>query len=617
MKFFKNKKNIALLGFFVLALFIFNYSEDTEQQDVFKNLDNPEIISYSDLIFFSNDKSLNEIYIDGQKLIGQYNNGDFFTTNIPFDSDIYTKLGENGANVVIANRLDRGPGFIDLLLFFSPILLVIGFLFFMIRGIKGSGGPLGAIGKSKAKLLKADDHIVTFKDVAGVEEAKNDLEEIVDFLKDPKKFSALGGRIPKGVLLSGSPGTGKTLLARAVAGEANVPFFSISGSDFVEMFVGVGASRVRDMFKKAKENAPCIIFIDEIDAVGRHRGAGVGGGNDEREQTLNQILVGMDGFEENEGVILIAATNRPDVLDSALIRPGRFDRHVNVSLPNLMGRVHILGVHLKKCKVDKNLNLMTIARGTPGFSGADLSNLVNEAALKAARKNLKEISLKDLEEARDKIIMGTEQKTMIMSDEEKKITAFHEAGHTLIALKTKGNDPLHKVSIIPRGRALGVTVSLPDREKYGYRKSEIIERLQMLFGGRVAERIIFGDDEITTGAGDDLRRATDLARRMVTEWGMSDALGHLYCVSDNKESTFKVFSETTSTMIDMEIMDILDCAENKTENILKNNIDDLKLLANALLEYETLDVHQIKHLLKERDFSNLPSKISLESELSN
>jgi len=460
-------------------------------------------------------------------------------------------------------------------------------------------------GKSRPRILTERLGRVTIEDVAGIDEAKQELEEVVDFLKDPQKFQRLGGKIPKGVLLIGPPGTGKTLLARAIAGEANVPFFTISGSDFVEMFVGVGASRVRDMFEQGKKNAPCIIFIDEIDAVGRHRGAGLGGGNDEREQTLNQLLVEMDGFEANEGVMLIAATNRPDVLDPALLRPGRFDRQVVVPNPDVLGREQIIKVHMRKVPLAPDVDARIIARGTPGFSGADLANLVNEAALLAARKNKRLVTMAEFEDAKDKVMMGTERRSMVMTEEEKTLTAYHEAGHALVALKVPKHDPLHKVTIIPRGRALGLTMSLPERDRYGFSKIEIECKLAMMFGGRVAEEIQFGPENVTTGAGDDIRQATDWARRMVTEFGFSEKLGPLR-YSDNEEEVFlghsvtqrKNVSDATAALIDSEIRAIIEVAEGAARKILVKERAGLDAIAEALLEYETLSGEEIKGLLR-------------------
>ena len=485
------------------------------------------------------------------------------------------------------------------------ILLIGVWIFFMRQMQSGGGKGVMGFGKSRARLLTESQGRVTFDDVAGIDEAKEELEEIVEFLKEPQKFQRLGGKIPKGALLVGPPGTGKTLLARAIAGEANVPFFSISGSDFVEMFVGVGASRVRDMFEQAKKNAPCIVFVDEIDAVGRRRGAGLGGGNDEREQTLNQLLVEMDGFETNEGVILIGATNRPDVLDPALLRPGRFDRQVVVSNPDILGREKILRVHMRKVPLGPDVNARTIARGTPGFSGADLANLINEAALLAARKGKRVVSMFEFEESKDKVMMGSERRSMVMTEEEKRLTAYHEGGHTLVALHMPGHDPLHKVTIIPRGRALGVTMSLPEKDRYSYSRKELIARLAMMFGGRISEELVFGEENVTTGASDDIKQATGLARRMVTEWGMSDKLGPLR-YSDNEEEVFlghsvtqrKNVSDATAKVIDEEIRRYIDDAGNNARRILTDHRDDLDTIADGLLEYETLTADDIEHLLK-------------------
>jgi len=480
-------------------------------------------------------------------------------------------------------------------------------------------------GKSRAKLLNENKDKVTFRDVAGIDEAKAELEEIVEFLKDPTKFQRLGGKIPKGALLVGPPGTGKTLLARAIAGEANVPFFSISGSDFVEMFVGVGASRVRDMFEQGKKNAPCIIFIDEIDAVGRHRGAGLGGGNDEREQTLNQLLVEMDGFDATEGVILIAATNRPDVLDPALLRPGRFDRQVVVPNPDIKGRNKILEVHTRKLALAPDVDITVIARGTPGFSGADLANLANEAALLAARRNKRLVTMLDFEDAKDKVLMGAERRSMVMSQKEKELTAYHEAGHALVGVFTPGNDPLHKVTIIPRGRALGVTMNLPERDRYSETKTEMKAKLAMMFGGRVAEEIIFGKENVTSGASNDILQATQKARAMVVEWGMSDILGPLK-YSENEEDVFlgrsvtqrTSMSDETAKLIDKEIRKLIDNAENHAKKVLKKNIKHLHNLAKALLEFETMSGDEVRELIKKGKFKtkNTSSKSDINKKTS-
>jgi len=490
-----------------------------------------------------------------------------------------------------------------------PILLLIAVWIYFMRQMQGAGGGRGAMsfGKSRARLLGEDQVSVTFADVAGVEEAKEEVVEIVDFLKDPSKFQRLGGKIPKGVLMVGSPGTGKTLLARAIAGEAKVPFFTISGSDFVEMFVGVGASRVRDMFDQAKKHAPCIIFIDEIDAVGRHRGAGLGGGHDEREQTLNQLLVEMDGFEGNEGVIVIAATNRPDVLDPALLRPGRFDRQVVVPLPDVRGREQILKVHMRKVPIDGNVKPQIIARGTPGFSGADLANLVNEAALLAARANKRTVTMEEFDKAKDKIMMGAERRSMVMSDAEKKLTAYHESGHAIVGLLVPDHDPVYKVTIIPRGRALGVTMFLPEEDRYSYSKQRLMSQIKSLFGGRLAEELIFGPAYVTTGASNDIERATDIARNMVTKWGLSNKLGPLTYTEDDGEvflgrsvTRHKQVSDVTAHAIDEEIRDLIDTCYNEAKTILQQNEDKLHLMAEALIKYETLGELQIRDVMSGR-----------------
>ncbi len=500
---------------------------------------------------------------------------------------------------------DNVPSLFGVLISWFPMLLLIGVWIFFMRQMQGGGGRAMGFGKSRARLLTEKVGRITFEDVAGIDEAKQELEEIVEYLKDPQKFQRLGGKIPKGVLLVGPPGTGKTLLARAIAGEANVPFFTISGSDFVEMFVGVGASRVRDMFEQGKKNAPCIIFIDEIDAVGRHRGAGLGGGNDEREQTLNQLLVEMDGFEANEGVILIAATNRPDVLDPALLRPGRFDRQVVVPNPDVVGREKILKVHMRKVPLASDVDAKIIARGTPGFSGADLANLVNEAALMAARRGKRSVAMGEFEQAKDKVMMGAERRSMVMTEDEKKLTAYHESGHALCMLYAEGHEPLHKVTIIPRGRALGITMYLPERDKYSQSKLEIKAMVASLFGGRVAEELIFGTERVTTGAADDIRRATYLARRMVTEFGFSEKLGPLR-YSENEEEVFlghsvtqrKNVSDATARVIDEEIRRIVDEGEQTARDILTTRLDELHALAKGLLEYETLSADEIRRIIK-------------------
>ena len=545
-----------------------------------------------------------EVTIQGKKITGHYRDGRNFSTYAPEDPNLVNRLNDRGVRITAAPP-DEGSPFWSILISWFPMLLILGIWFLFMRQMQSGGGKAMGFGKSKARLLTEKSGRVTFEDVAGIDEAKQELEEIVEFLKDPHKFQRLGGKIPKGCLLVGPPGTGKTLLARAIAGEANVPFFTISGSDFVEMFVGVGASRVRDMFEQGKKNAPCIIFIDELDAVGRHRGAGLGGGNDEREQTLNQLLVEMDGFESNEGVILIAATNRPDVLDPALLRPGRFDRQVVVPNPDILGREKILKVHMRKVPLGTDVDARVIARGTPGFSGADLANLVNEAALLAARAGKRLVGMLDFEAAKDKVMMGAERRSMVMTDDEKKLTAYHEAGHAIVGLHMPKTDPLHKVTIIPRGRALGLTMQLPERDKLSQSKTEIESLLAILYGGRVAEELIFGQENITTGAGSDIQRATGLARRMVTEFGFSTKLGPLR-YSDNQEEVFlghsvtqtKNVSDATAKLIDEEIRRFIDEAEENARRILKEYAQDLEKLAQALLEYETLSGKEVEALLK-------------------
>lgn len=527
-----------------------------------------------------------------------------FTAVTPNNQDdLVKRLEQQGASISVKSA--SGNLFTGLLLNALPILLLIGVWIFFMRQMQGGARGAMGFGKSKARLLTENKNRVTFEDVAGVDEAKEELTEIVDFLKDPQKFQRLGGKIPKGALLIGPPGTGKTLIARAVAGEAGVPFFTISGSDFVEMFVGVGASRVRDMFEQAKKNAPCIIFIDEIDAVGRHRGAGLGGGNDEREQTLNQLLVEMDGFEANEGIILIAATNRPDVLDPALLRPGRFDRQVVVPNPDINGRERILRVHMKNVPLAADVDVKVIARGTPGFSGADLANLVNEAALMAARKNRRMVTMRDFEDAKDKVMMGAERRSMVMTEDEKKLTAYHEGGHALVALNVPATDPVHKATIIPRGRALGMVMQLPERDKFSMSYEQMTSRLAILFGGRVAEEIIFGKDKITSGASSDISQATKLARAMVTKWGFSDRLGSVE-YGENQEEVFlghsvarnQNVSEETAKIIDEEVRRLVEGGEQEARRILTEKLDELHTLAKALLEYETLTGDEIVNALK-------------------
>ncbi|MDB5735523.1 MAG: ATP-dependent metalloprotease FtsH, partial [Alphaproteobacteria bacterium] len=547
-----------------------------------------------------------KVTFQGDAVKGELVSGTQFTTIVPNnDATLWPTLKAHKVDTAVSPADDGMPSLLAIFINWFPMLLIFGVWVFFLRQMQSGGGKAMGFGKSRAKLLTERQGRVTFEDVAGVDEAKDDLKEIVDFLRDPQKFQRLGGRIPKGVLLVGPPGTGKTLLARAIAGEANVPFFTISGSDFVEMFVGVGASRVRDMFEQAKKNSPCIVFIDEIDAVGRHRGAGLGGGNDEREQTLNQLLVEMDGFEANESVILIAATNRPDVLDPALLRPGRFDRHVVVPNPDLAGREKILRVHLRKVPLAPDVDPRTIARGTPGFSGADLANLVNEGALLAARRGKRVVTMSELEDAKDKVMMGAERRSMAMSDEEKKLTAYHEAGHALIAITVEGSDPIHKATIIPRGRALGMVMRLPERDALSLTRQKMLADLAVAFGGRLAEEIVFGHDKVTTGAQSDIEQATRMARAMVTRFGMSDKLGPI-AYAENQEEVFlghsvsrtQNISEATAQTIDAEIHRIIDEAYQRAKEILVSRQSDLNVLARGLLEYETLTGDEIIALLK-------------------
>jgi len=568
-------------------------------------------VDYSTFIADVKAGRVKKVVIEGRSIQGERQSGERFSTYTP-ESDNTALIGDLlDHGVVIEGRPPEQQSLLmQIFISWFPMLLLIGVWIFFMRQMQGGGGGRGALsfGKSRARLLGEDQVKVTFADVAGVDEAKEEVSELVDFLKDPAKFQKLGGKIPRGVLMVGPPGTGKTLLARAIAGEARVPFFTISGSDFVEMFVGVGASRVRDMFEQAKKHAPCIIFIDEIDAVGRHRGAGLGGGHDEREQTLNQLLVEMDGFEGNEGIIVIAATNRPDVLDPALLRPGRFDRQVVVPLPDIRGREHILKVHMRKVPLDKDVNPGVIARGTPGFSGADLANLVNEAALFAARANSRVVEMEHFEKAKDKIMMGAERKSMVMSEQEKKLTAYHEAGHAIVGLKVPSHDPVYKVSIIPRGRALGVTMFLPEEDRYSFSKERLESQISSLFGGRIAESIIFGDDSVTTGASNDIQRATEIARNMVTKWGLSDRLGPLMYTEDEGEvflghsvTRHKQMSDETAHLIDEEVRNIIDRNYSRSESILEENLDKLHLMAQALIRYETIDTEQIKDIMEGRE----------------
>ncbi len=561
-------------------------------------------IAFSEFLAAVEEDRVLDVTIQGQTISGEFVDGGQFVTFAPANTDVVAPLTAKGVGIKAAPE-PRPSLLFSLLTSAFPILLLVGLWFYMMRRMQG-GGPGGVMGfgKSKARMLTNDSRRVTFEDVAGIDEAKSELEEIVEFLRDPQRFTSLGGMIPRGVLLVGPPGTGKTLLARAIAGEANVPFLTISGSDFVEMFVGVGASRVRDMFEQAKKNAPCIVFIDEIDAVGRSRGAGLGGGHDEREQTLNQLLVEMDGFESSEGVILIAATNRPDVLDPALMRPGRFDRQVVVPNPDIIGREQILKVHMRKVALATDVDAKVIARGTPGFSGAELANLVNEAALIAARARRKSVAMTDFESAKDKVLMGAERRSMVMSEDEKRLTAYHEAGHALVGLLVPGNDPLHKVTIIPRGRALGVTMNLPERDRLALRKSEIEARLAMMFGGRIAEELVFGAENVTTGASNDIQQATDLARRMVTEWGMSETLGRLrYSQDEDQVFLGRSFGKTqnvsddTARLIDAEVRRIIENAEERARQELSKHRNALDAVAEELLAHETLSGQEVRDIL--------------------
>jgi cell division protease FtsH len=566
---------------------------------------NASQVAYSDFIGEVNNGHVREVTITGRNVAGTLTDGRPFQTYTPDDPTLVSRLTDKGVHVAAkAEDGDVNP-LLHYLLSWFPMLLLIGVWIFFMRQMQGGGGRAMGFGKSRARLLTEKQGRVTFEDVAGIDEAKSELQEIVEFLKDPQKFQRLGGKIPKGCLLVGPPGTGKTLLARAIAGEANVPFFTISGSDFVEMFVGVGASRVRDMFEQGKKNAPCIIFIDEIDAVGRHRGAGLGGGNDEREQTLNQMLVEMDGFESNEGVILIAATNRPDVLDPALLRPGRFDRQVVVPNPDVNGREKILRVHMRKVPLASDVDPKVIARGTPGFSGADLANLVNEAALLAARIGKRVVAMAEFEMAKDKVMMGAERRSLVMSDAEKKMTAYHEAGHAICAINLTECDPVHKATIIPRGRALGMVMSLPEGDRYSKSKAKCLDELTMAMGGRVAEEIIFGAANVSNGASGDIKMATNQARMMVTEWGMSEKLG-MIAYADNSQEVFlghsvtqsKNVSEATSRDIDQEIKAIIDNAYARSKSMLTERLEDLHALAQGLLEYETLSLDEIRTVLR-------------------
>ena len=578
---------------------------------VFKNFSNPAMsgeITYSQFISDVKTGRIGSVNIEGSSITGNRSDGSRFNTYSPETNNdaLIGTLLENNVEIK-GMEPNKNSFWAHALISWFPIILLLGIWIYFMRQMQGGGGGRGALsfGKSRARLLSEDQIKITFNDVAGIEEAKQEVSELVEFLRDPGKFQKLGGKIPSGVLMVGSPGTGKTLLAKAIAGEARVPFFTISGSDFVEMFVGVGASRVRDMFEQAKKHSPCIIFIDEIDAVGRHRGAGLGGGHDEREQTLNQLLVEMDGFEGNEGVIVIAATNRPDVLDPALLRPGRFDRQVVVPLPDIRGREQILKVHMRKVALGDNVKANIIARGTPGFSGADLSNLVNEAALFAARANKKLVDMDEFEKAKDKIMMGAERRSLVMSEEEKKLTAYHEAGHAIVGRLVPSHDPVYKVTIIPRGRALGVTMFLPEEDRLSYSKELLESQISSLFGGRIAEELIFNASKVTTGASNDIERATQLARSMVTKWGLSEKLGPLTYSEEDGEvflgrsvTQHKAISDETAHAIDEEIRNIIDKNYKRSEKILKKNIDKLHLMADALIKYETIDQAQIDDIMK-------------------
>ena len=599
-QFYKNLVLWMVIGLIVILLFnLFQANAPAKEEIVF-----------SDFLKKVEVGEVREVTIRGNAVSGRLSDGSAFRTFTVDYPDLVKMLRDRGVRIIV-KPADNNPWY-AVLLQWIPMLLFIGVWIFFMRQMQGGGAKALSFGKARARLISEKQNKVTFQDVAGIDEAKEELKEIIDFLKDPQKFQKLGGKIPKGVLLVGPPGTGKTLLAKAIAGEANVPFFSISGSDFVEMFVGVGASRVRDLFEQGKKHAPCIIFMDEIDAVGRHRGAGLGGGHDEREQTLNQLLVEMDGFETNDGVILIAATNRPDVLDPALLRPGRFDRQVVVPRPDVKGREEILKVHSRRIPLATDVELKVLARGTPGFSGADLANLVNEAALLAARQEKKSVEMPDFENAKDKVLMGVERRSMIISEDEKRTIAYHEAGHTLVADFLPGTDPVHKVTIIPRGRALGLTQQLPTDDKYNYSKEYLVNRITILLGGRAAEEIVLGQQ--TTGAGDDLEKATEMARRMVCEWGMSEKLGPL-TFGKNEEHIFlgrefarhKDYSEDTAMLIDAEIRRIVtDCA-SKARQILEENLERLHALARALLERESLDGEEIARILRAGTFEGAPA----------
>ncbi|KAF0220210.1 MAG: cell division protease [Geobacteraceae bacterium] len=601
-QFYKNLALWLVISLMMILLFnLFNKPKPSQER-----------LNYSEFITAVDAGKVSSVTIQGNEVIGKFSDGKEFRSYKPSDATLSAKLLEKKISVAARPEEEKFSWF-SIFISWFPLILLVGVWIFFMRQMQAGGGKAMSFGKSRAKLLTETQGRITFEDVAGIEEAKEELEEIISFLKEPKKFTKLGGRIPKGVLLMGPPGTGKTLLARAIAGEAGVPFFSISGSDFVEMFVGVGASRVRDLFVQGKKSAPCIIFIDEIDAVGRHRGAGLGGGHDEREQTLNQLLVEMDGFESNEGVILIAATNRPDVLDPALMRPGRFDRQVVVPRPDVKGREMILKVHVKKTPLAPGVDMGVIARGTPGFSGADLANVVNEAALLAARKDKSMVDMQDFDDAKDKVLMGVERRSMVISEEEKKNTAYHEAGHTLVAKLIPGTDPIHKVSIIPRGRALGVTMQLPIEDKHSYSKESLLNRIAVLMGGRAAEEIIF--NAMTTGAGNDIERATEIARKMVCEWGMSDKLGPVSFGKKDEQiflgremATQKNYSEATAIEIDTELRRIVDENYARAKQLLTDKIDILHRISKELIVKENLSGAEVERIVKGEDGASSPAE---------
>ena len=593
---FRNLVMWAIIVFLTIGLYnMFKHPQNIQQKND---------ISFSEFLKEVDNGRVAQVNIEGNNISGILSDGKNFTTYAPNDPNLVEKLSNKGVGITATPTEDKMPSLLGVLLSWFPMLLLIGVWIFFMRQMQGGKGGAMGFGRSKAKLMSDSKKKVTFDDVAGVEEAKEEVQEIVEFLRDPRKFMRLGGKIPKGALLIGPPGTGKTLLAKAIAGEADVPFFTISGSDFVEMFVGVGASRVRDMFEQGKKNAPCIIFVDELDAVGRSRGAGLGGGNDEREQTLNQILVEMDGFETNEGVVIIAATNRPDVLDPALLRPGRFDRQVVVPLPDIVGREQILKIHAKKISLGPDVKLKTIARGTPGFSGADLANLVNESALLAARKNKRIVTMQEFEDAKDKVMMGAERKSMVMTEDDKKLTAYHESGHAIVALNEKASDPIHKATIIPRGRALGVVWTLPERDKYSHSREYLEANISKAMGGRIAEELIFGHEKVTSGAASDIQMATKLAKDMVTRFGMSNELGPL-TYGENEDEVFlgrsitrhQQMSEETAKKVDAEIKKIVDAGYKRAKKILTEKIDDMHKLAKALILYETLTGDEITDLI--------------------